>query len=1166
MSVSIRDLARVIGKAGRFYLCITALAAAVPAQMIPTGIVAGTVKDPSGGAVVNAEIALTNQLTGVTAARAKTDEHGQFLLPTIPPGSYLVTVSATGFKRWSQQVEVQVAHTATVDANLELGSLEQTVTVSAEAPLLNTVSPALATGISARFVQDLPLQSRNALATELLAPGALFSFGPQTGNNNVYGYGGQGLGSLQLSYIASNGGNTRTNAFWLDGAANNKQEQVAFVPNAEQVREVQVVSNGYDAQYGVGGTSIVVVTKSGTNDFHGNAFEMVKNDIFNANDFFANMRGAAKNRVRYNQFGGSVGGPVKRNKLFFFFNYEGMRNVSHNTQFGTVLTDLQRNGDFSRTFDQKGNLDVIYDGATTRTDPNNPAQYIRDPFPGNRLPSTRMNGAAKAIVGLLPAPNRGGEPYTNVNNFQKVVGRSLPQDLYSGRVDYALNRQNLIYGRYSQQRFSNKPGVFLFPVNFFDYGARNGVIAWTSTLGPNLILEVTSGYSRHFNPFRHKAVDLEGMGFARAFAANVPYLPVMKFGGDMSEFGAERPYFTNHDSWDINLNMRRMQGAHSLKWGLQRILYHDTDGSYHYGASFTFDRSLTQGPSPFNRAPDSGNAVASFLMGWMAGSNPDGVDSPLARALSSSMYAAYIQDDIRVTPRWTINLGVRWNAWQPARERYNRQNTGFAFNVPNPVESQARANYRQRDAAIHSILPPDQFRLQGGLLFAGADQPRWAETKWVNFDPRAAFAYRMLDRTVIRGGFGMFRNFWWYGNSRADGFSISTPVIASLDGLRPSALLNDPIPGGLLTPPGASLGLRANIGGGVTFNNQFTRPIRNTRWSFGVQQQLTETMSAEVNYVGQTAFNLHLQSGGTPPASFSNTQAQSQRREMDFVPAPYFALGAQLFSLVPNPLFGLAPANTTLGSEQVPLWRLLTAYPQFTTVRNAFDPGGRSYYHALQVTVNKRFSHGLSVLSGYTWSKTMDRYEFLNPQDAGPTKQLSIYDAPHKFNLAAIYELPFGPGRTWGWKSGLPGRLIEGWQYSLNGLFQSGMPVEIPSGVQWTGASPAIPADQRSWRQWFNKAAFTSQAQLSLRTSPWYLSSLRFHSINEWDMALVKTTTIRETWKWRLKAEVFNAPNRVMFGGYGAGPVLNPTSPVYGQVLGQGNSPRNMQLSLEVIF
>jgi hypothetical protein len=207
MSRMILNLARVIEKVGHFYLCVSALATVAPAQMIPTGMVAGTVKDPVGGVVVNAEIALTRQLTGVTVARAKTDEGGQFLFPNILPGSYLVTVSAAGFKRWSQRVEVQAAHTATLDANLELGSLEQVVTVSAEAPLLDTVSPALATGVSARFVKDLPLQSRKCPCNGAPGPGRPFSFGPQTGNNNVYGYGGQGLGSLQFSYIASNGGN-----------------------------------------------------------------------------------------------------------------------------------------------------------------------------------------------------------------------------------------------------------------------------------------------------------------------------------------------------------------------------------------------------------------------------------------------------------------------------------------------------------------------------------------------------------------------------------------------------------------------------------------------------------------------------------------------------------------------------------------------------------------------------------------------------------------------------------------------------------------------------------------------------------------------------------------------------------------------------------------------
>ena len=1136
------------------------------AQMIPTGTVAGTVKDPRGGAVVKAEVLLTNALSGVRIGTATPDERGQFLFPTVPPGTYIAVVTAQGFKTWTQRLDVQASHTTTLDAGLELGAVEVKVEVSGEAPLLDTVSGTLATGISTKFMQDLPLAGRNAFASELLAPGLLYSYGTLTGNNNVYGYGAQGLGSFQVSYVASNGGDTHTNAFWLDGSANNKNEQIAFVPNSDQLQELQVVGNGYDAQYGVGGTSILAVTKSGTNEFHGNAFEMVKNDIFNATDFFTNLRGGRKAKVRYNQFGGSVGGPVKRNTLFFFINYEAVRNVSHGTAYGTLPTNLERAGDFSRSMDQNGNLDVLYDARTTHPDPSAPGGYLRDPFPGNVIPPSQMDRASKAIMGLLPSPNIPGEPYTHVNNYQKVVGSSLPQDLYSGRVDYAMNANNRIYGRYSQQKFSLEPGVFLFPVNSFDYGARNGNVAWTSTLNPNTVLEVTTGYSRSFNPFRYTPVDLAGMGFERNFAANVPYLPSLSFGGDMSGFGAERPYFTNHDSWDVNVDVRRIQGRHSLKAGFQRILYRDTDGSYYYGASFTFDRGLTQGPGPFEQGSDRGNAVAGFLMGWMAPSNPDSVSSPLATALSSAAYSTYAQDDIRVTSKLTVNLGLRWNGWQPAQERYNRQTAGFAFDTTSPLQSQARANYTQNDTAIHSILPPDQFRLLGGMLFATDARRRWADSSWANVDPRLGFAYRVMNRTVVRGGFGMFRNYWFYANSRSTGFDIDTPVIASLDGLRPTNLFSNPIPGGLLTPPGASAGLLANTGGGITFNNQFARPIRNSRWSIGIQQQVSPTISIEANYVGQTAFNLPLEGSGTPPFSFSDPNAQSQRHEIDFIPQRYLSLGSQLFNMVSNPFYGVLPSDTTLGAETIPLGRLLMTYPQFTRVRSVFDPGGRSYYHSLQVTLNKRVSHGLSLMGTYTWSKTIDRYTFLNPQDPGPTKELSTFDAPHKLNVAAVVDLPFGPGRKWGWKSGPLGKVAEGWQYSLNGIYQSGMPVELPSGVEASGIDPGIPSSQRSWQQWFNKAAFTSQRQLSLRTSQWTFSSLRFPSLNEWDMALLKSTTIHENWKMRFKWEVFNAPNRVMFGGYGAGPIADPTSPSYGEILGQGNSPRNMQLTLEVMF
>jgi hypothetical protein len=1168
-------MVRKITVGGAAAIVFEMLAVCLFAQFIPGGNVQVTVKDPTGAFVPNATVTLTNSQTGVAESSIKSGQGGQALFRTVPPGMYRVQVTAAGFQTAVQEnVPVQVGQTTTVDVALKVGNTKQTVTVTGAAPILNTVSGSVGTVVSNVLIQNLPLGGRNPMMLEFLVPGVNWILGAQFGDMNVFQSNGvaQGLGTFQSSYVSIGGSNTRQNAFMLDSTQNNHNEQIGFVPNVDQVQELAVVPNAYDAQNGVGATTIVAVTKSGTNQFHGNLFDFVQNNIFNANNFFSNLAGAPVPALHYNQFGGSIGGPILlprfngRDKAFFFFNYEGIRQPSGSTQVGGVPTPAQRQGDFNGTIDSAGEQIQIFNPFTPCP---NPATCTRNQFPNNTIPSSLIDPASAKIMALLPQPNLASS-IPGVGNYEKEVHNNLPQNLWNARVDYNLSSKNRLYGRTSWEKFDFLPGTFLIAPDHFNYGALSTALDWTSTLNPQTVMEISIGYNRHFNDFIDPTVDLASLGFASNLAAFTNYFPSMSI-QDFGSIGNGQPDILHDDDWSGNIDFRRSQGKHNLKWGFQYVLNRNEDGFYDYAVGFTFDRSFTQGPVPTTSGANIGYGLASFLLGTESMFNPDSITSPLATAVSSPMYGAYFQDDYRVTPKLSVNLGLRWDAWLPGAERYNRQQVDFLFDQYNPLQFQVQPAYAAECAATPpspacAVLPPSQFNLFGGTINASPSHRRWAAPVWGNLEPRVGFAYRLDNKTVLRGGFGMFRTMWFYNNSQSNGFQSTTPILSTIDGVTPNVLYTNPIPNGLI-PPADNLGMLTGVGVGENFNDPYTEPEENTRWSFGFQRELTPTTTLEANYVGETTFHLPLEGGGSAFIDFSSSKQHSQRLQLAYLPTQYGSLGNNLFESVPNPFFGIDSnllAGTALASPNIPLFNLLVRYPQFgpENLGEYFDTAGMSYYHSFQMTLTKRASHGLSVLGSYTFQKTLDRYFFLNPEDAGPTKELGLYDAPQKIAVGAVYELPFGPGRRFGSMQGPLGKIIGGWQYSLNEIFQSGTPIMMDAPIVWNGQNPALPASQRSRFKWFNTAAFTPQQQLNLRTAPWLIPGLRYDAVNNWDMALIKNTVIHENAQLQFRWEVFNAFNHVMWGA----PVNDPTNPGFGQIFSQGNQPRSMQLALELTF
>ena len=1119
------------------------------AQLLPSGRVLGTAQDPSGAVAPLATITLTNVDTGITRSTT-TNTRGEYLFPNVPAGKYRINAALAGFQQFTQELTVQAALSTTVDISLRVGDAKETVEVSAPAPLLTTDSASLGAVIEGRKVEDLPIPAgQNAGLLISLAPGLL----------NMGGQGvpvGLNAGSQQaVSNLSSNGATPDQNSFLLDGVPNNVTNFVNYMPPGHQVSEMTVLTDSLDSQYGNGGgAQVIMVTKSGTNKFHGNLYSYVTNYGLAANFFFNNKNGQSRLPLNFNTYGGSIGGPIKRDHTFFFFNYETMKQDYSYAQYATVPTAAQRQGDFSQTSAADGNLVKIYNPFSTTADPNNPGQYIRTQFANNVIPSSLISPAAKGILSLYPMPNVAGTS-TGANNLYSARKQHAPVGSYNGRVDHEINSSNHIYGRFSWEKTSVTNTPFLLPTGPAENLQYNTGIGWTSTLSPEMVLEVTAGYGMFQQNNQDPVVDLSRLGFSSKLASQIQYIPTLGF-TDISGSGNSAPSYDHLNTKSLNANVRRLHGRHSMKWGFQAQIKQDNGGSSVPNVSLSFNRQFTQGPNPITVASTSGYGAASFLLGTLASGS---ASTAVTRATSAPYYGAYFHDDIRVTPRLSVNVGLRWEVWQPASERFNNQVAGFAFDSANPIQAAAAAQYAL--APLPQLSASDfQKKIQGGLLFAGSDRRRWGSTEWNNWSPRVGAAYRLTDKTVLRGGFGYFYSMYWTPLVRQSGYSSTTPVTGTIDGVTPASLVDNPFPTGFIPPTGASQGLGTLLGSSVSFYDPNAKPIYNQRWNLGVQRQLTPNVLVEVNYVGSQAHRLPV---GSPSqgGGFTGTGVSQGNRQYVYLPSQYLSLGSQLFTTVANPFLGLISPSSPLGKSTISLGNLLNNFPEFTGVTAANQTDGQSYYHALQISATKRYSQGLSLTTNFTWSRTEDKVLFLNPSDPSPTRELSSIDIPKSFTLAATYELPFGPGKRFGWKSGPLAKAFGGWNYSaifhwnVAPVFALSTPAQLVPG-QDPGAT------QQTYEHWFNVNAFAPLPAFTLRSMPFYLDSMRNETQNNWDMSLMKDTTIRESLHVRFRCSAGNALNHPIFGP----PTFAPGNAANGVSSYTNNFPRLITLNLEVAF
>jgi hypothetical protein len=1137
----------------RFFLLLLAAALTASAQVNKSNLT-GVARDASGAAVPGVAIKLIN--TGTGAVRNETtDNTGLYRFTLLDFGGYRLEAERDGFKKFvRERLQLLTGETITIDFTMELGQLTESVTISAEASLLRTETGAVGTAVNTQVINELPLIGRNPYVFLTLSPGIQYTGSPTALNPwDVFG----------PSDFSSSGSEARSE-FLLDGIPNMRLDVVSFSPSPDAVQEMRVQTNAYDAEYGHSGAAFVnVSTKSGSNQIHGTVYWFHRNDNLNANNFFNNRSGQRIPERKQNTYGFALGGPARipglyngRDRTHYFFDYEGTQIRSAGFARAIVPSVIERAGDFTQTTDRLLRPFTIYDPATTRP---GGAGFIRDPFPGNRIPSARFDPVAVNAMKFYPAPNRAPTP-DDLQNYELARPSSLKWASLSSRVDHQLSSSRNLFFRYGWNHRLDPSTPYYGeccrpagnPTSGQDEFERGNIAAaagYTWIASPRTVVDFRFGFTRYFdaNIMYGEGFDITQLGFPRALASQLAFATFPRFetSGDVENLGAGRVTSRNFiNQYNPLINFHTSMSRHALKYGFRYQLgQSNTFAPNRAGGLYRMDRVFTQGPDPTRVTLNSGHDAASFLLGAPSSGF---VDIAASRALQNTYWAAYIQDDWKVTDRLTLNLGMRFERENAPTERFDRGSGGLDLNVPSPLESRARANY-----AASPIPELADLRVRGGLGFlnVGGSGRGALDMPALIYAPRFGYAYRLSNRLVWRGGWGLFYVPNNIGNYRQDGFSLATRMVTSLDNnLTQFHRLSNPFPNGLTSPPGASGGLLTGVGQSLSAG---TAPLDRVpsylhgltqQFSMGFQYLLPGDISMEANYVGNISQRLTV-----------------SQRINDF-PNEFLALRTRLNARVNNPFAGVIEDRTSaLSQPTTTVSQLLRPFPHFIGLTRTPMFTGRSHYDSLQLQISKRMSQGLYFGVAYTASKFMESTSYLNNNDARPERVISDSDRPQRLVLHGIYELPFGPGKPLlGSAHPVVRRITGDWQFNFVITYQSHIPLAF-GGAERVSRSTSNP---KTVDQWFDPRQFVPQEPFTLRMLSTRVGDLRAQGIRRWDLTLMKRISINERVKMTLQGEFYNAWNTTHLGT----PNTTVTNANFGRITGTFLGPREIQVAARVSF
>ncbi len=1130
------------------------------------GTITGTVTDPAGAPTANVSITAKAAATALTY-KATTNESGVYVIPNVPIGEFAVVAEAAGFKKVQHSgVSVEVAQRLRLDFTLEIGSVSEAIEVKAEVPRIQVEDSSLGAVIEQKRIADLPLNGRHVFNLVKMVPGVV----PRSNSTDGFAE----VNNQTFSQMRINGGPAYGNQFFLDGVSNTAavHNEISVVPMSDSVQEFRVETSSIKAEYGqTSGGVVNVVTKSGGNEFHGSLYEFLRNDALDARNAFSTQpdprTGRTKQVLRYNQYGGTVGGRVwipklydGRNRTFFFTGWEQwLWRSTGAPQIGTVATDLQKTGDFSRTFDARGAVIPIFDPATTRANPAG-SGFVRDPFVGNVVPRNRMDPLAMRVLPYMPAANAAPtDPVTQVNNFVSLAKSTSNQTVVTNRVDHRINDTNNLFFRYSfTWNILQNAG---WGLGAADPGARNdqrdnhnAVFAWTKTIGSRMVNELRAGVTRQYLPFLHPSFDQnwpEKLGYPSIIPRDA-FPPVQITGfltiGNPNFSGGLRA----QNIWQVVDQYSIVAGRHNIKFGAD---YRDWRNSFinrlNPSGNFQFTPALTGNPLV---PAGTGVGLATFLLGEVSSGTLGFRPFFQARATPLGLY---VQDDWKLTSRLTLNVGLRYDLSWGFTEIHNRHSNFDPF-------------------ATNS-----QTGLRGVLKYSGKDEPAsFINLDRNNFGPRIGFAWdpKGDGKTAIRGGYGLIYLPIESGaivpdNQNALGFSVDTQFQAP-SGAPQRAFRFADGPPAVLQPLGPSGGPGAFRGQNVRAQDRNSPTGYTQQWNFAVQRSLWQGWTVQLAYVGNKGTKLF---GG----NYNLNQLDPQ----------FFSLGLALQDPVPNPFRGQI-ATGALSGATVARSQTLLPYPDYLRVDTWAAPNLPTSYHAFQVSVEKRFARDLSMMFNYTKAKLMSECSAIGGGNSGDTcaseyrlgrfnrrldRSIDQDDIASRAVISGVYELPVGRGKTWLKSSPvLVNALLGGWQLNGIGTFQSGLPLAVRGANNFTGINypnvlrdPTLPADQRTPVKWFDIDAFANPANFTIGNVARTLPRTRGPGLTDVSFSMFKTFAFRERFRLEARAEFFNALNavnynspNVTFSPNAAGQNVNAN---FGRVLSSLEA-RRTQVGLRMTF
>ena len=1107
-----------------------------------TGTISGIVTDQQGAVVPGAQVEVLNTATNALFATSS-NESGLYVAPGMVVGVYEIAVEAEGFRRGVRSgVTLQVGRNAEVNVTLEIGQVTEVVEVVGEAPLVDTNSATIGEVIERKRITDLPINGRGALALTLLTAGVISNAGPTNS-----GFGDRGI---QLSSISINGSPNSMNAQMLDGNNNilSYVGEVGVPIAVDSVQEFKVQSGTMSSEFGfTAGGAINLVTRSGTNEIHGTVYEFLRNDALDARNAFARTRLP----LRYNQYGGAVGGPFVKNRTFGFFNWEEYRLRRSSPRILTVPVPEFLQGDFSMLRTASGAPIQIYDPDTTRPNPTG-GGLVRDPYPNNQVPSSKFDPASRNVLPWYPAPNRPPtNQYTFSQNFQDASVRSVNWSQWNVKIDHRFNNKNSMFARYTQARhqpFSNNP--FTDPnvgrSREDDQTNRNFVISDTHTFSPTLINNLRVGTSRQ--RFTFETVG-RYLGYAQQIGlpASIPedqvpdinVSPYPRIGG--GALGKRTSL-----NWDIQNMVTHISGNHTLKYGINaRDLYGGNRQGAALSGFFQFT-GLTTNPQA---AAGTGNSLAQFLTGDVSRA---GIDRILGNSWHGFNWSAFVQDDWKVVPRLTLNLGLRWDFQQKPYERNNGQ---INFD-PDCIE------------------PSTGF--QGCVVYAGVDgQPRtFMDEDYNDFGPRVGFAYDVTGegKTVFRAGYGIYYASIFYRHFTGDINLFSrtrTNYVTSTPGEK-AFQFSEGFPFPFKESPGASAGPGARLGQSVTLReSDATTPITQ-QWNASLQHQQGEWFF-DVAYAGNKGNHF--------------TGAGYNLNQVD--PATRLALGQNIRSRVPNPIAGLVPGG--LGGRTVTLEQTLMAFPHYSSVTIRNPRLGNYLSHQLQINVKRPLKKGLLLHLAFTGGKKISDSTHV-PVNFGLVEQTNensfqngLYDrqlqrsidptdVAKRAVISILYELPFGRS-----SSGGLSKLIGGWQINPIGVLQDGLPLIIRGASNFQANRPnstgqSAKLDNPTAQRWFNTDAFVNPPDFTFGDVGRALPDVRAPGTVNFDLSVIKDTYIGERLNIQFRAESFNFLNQLNLAGrngvntrFVPGTDGRNASGTFGTIV-NARDARVVQFGLKIIF